>query len=959
MKYVYLFLFFFPITAISQIVNIPDPNFKNLLLEYYQPIIDTNGDGEIQVSEAQVITTLFVYGSDDPFDLTGISAFTNLTSLTIIGVNGLDADLSGLANLTDLDIGSCHINTLSLNGLDNLMMLGISGSDLAELTLPSLPELGDLNIQSMPNLTSLTITSAPQLSNIYLVGLHLLDSVDSVVLPSLKIIGIDQSGISSVDFSKFPNIEDARFSSCEISTLTASNLPSLQVLYCSGGPLTSVSVSECNSLADLSLNDGNLTSLALNDLPSLEILSANDNQIADLELENLPALQRLHLNQNQLQSLDLDFAPNLTEVYCSSNQITSFAPVGSHIERITCSENNMSSIDLSNAPNLLALDISNNNLQTLDVSSTHDLTSLYAQQNQLQSLDLSQIPSLVYLFCDQNQISELSLDQVPLLQGFGGSSNLFTSLDFSSQTSASELLYVYVESNPNLQSLIIKNQRGEDLFVSDCPNLAFLCIDEEDLDDLMSGMAWTTITSQNISVNSYCNFTPGGQFNIINGNIAFDADNNGCDASDATYADMKVTLTDADGVSGSTFTDADGHFSFYAQTGTFTVSTELDPTVFSATPQTVIFNDAGQNAETVDFCVTALGTQYLAEISIVPVDAARPGFDAHYKIVYKNIGNQTLNGEISFQFDEAVVDFVSSAILPTAQTSGNLSWSYADLLPFESREILLTLNLNSPLENPSVNNGDILSFHTVVSSVTEPGQPLVSSGFTLSQTVVGSFDPNDKTCLEGENISQQMLGDYLHYLIRFQNSGTYLAENVVVKDMIDTSKLDIATLELTDSSHPHITRITDNKVEFIFEGINLPAEQDDEPGSHGYVAFKIKTKSNLAIGDAVSNIADIFFDYNLPITTEPAITTVSNLGFGEVGDMSIHTYPNPTRNLVFVSADSEIRSIQLYDIQGRLLQTKTVDIKNAAIDLSSNADGVYFAKIRTDKGSKTEKLLKE
>lgn len=34
-------------SAMAQNVNIPDPNFKNALLNH-NPIIDTNGDGEIQ-----------------------------------------------------------------------------------------------------------------------------------------------------------------------------------------------------------------------------------------------------------------------------------------------------------------------------------------------------------------------------------------------------------------------------------------------------------------------------------------------------------------------------------------------------------------------------------------------------------------------------------------------------------------------------------------------------------------------------------------------------------------------------------------------------------------------------------------------------------------------------------------------------------------------------------------------
>ncbi|WP_372473503.1 hypothetical protein AB4865_11845 [Capnocytophaga sp. ARDL2] len=42
----------FATTSSAQIVNIPDFAFKQRLLDH-NPVIDTNGDGEIQVSEAE------------------------------------------------------------------------------------------------------------------------------------------------------------------------------------------------------------------------------------------------------------------------------------------------------------------------------------------------------------------------------------------------------------------------------------------------------------------------------------------------------------------------------------------------------------------------------------------------------------------------------------------------------------------------------------------------------------------------------------------------------------------------------------------------------------------------------------------------------------------------------------------------------------------------------------------
>jgi hypothetical protein len=58
--------------AIAQNVNIPDANFKAALIG--NAAINTNGDGEIQVSEAEAYTGGINVGSKGIADLTGVEA---------------------------------------------------------------------------------------------------------------------------------------------------------------------------------------------------------------------------------------------------------------------------------------------------------------------------------------------------------------------------------------------------------------------------------------------------------------------------------------------------------------------------------------------------------------------------------------------------------------------------------------------------------------------------------------------------------------------------------------------------------------------------------------------------------------------------------------------------------------------------------------------------------------------
>jgi hypothetical protein len=255
-----------------------------------------------------------------------------------------------------------------------------------------------------------------------------------------------------------------------------------------------------------------------------------------------------------------------------------------------------------------------------------------------------------------------------------------------------------------------------------------------------------------------------------------------------------------------------------------------------------------------------------------------------------------------------------------------------------------------------VNVNDILSFQAAIYPAIIDEMP-TDNTHNLRQTVVGSYDPNDKNCLEGKEILPSQVGGYLHYLIRFENTGTYAAENIVVKDMIDVSKFDISSLQLTKASHECFTRINGNKVEFIFENINLPFT---EPDKHGYVAFKIKTKPNLVLGDAVTNQADIFFDYNFPITTNVASTQVVSYiatNNASQNDFAITAQPNPTTNYLQFTSSATLQKAEVYDNLGRLVQTS--GINNNQISIGSLASGVYFVKVLAKEGVSVQKVVKE
>lgn len=124
--------------------------------------------------------------------------------------------------------------------------------------------------------------------------------------------------------------------------------------------------------------------------------------------------------------------------------------------------------------------------------------------------------------------------------------------------------------------------------------------------------------------------------------------------------------------------------------------------------------------------------------------------------------------------------------------------------------------------------------------------------------------------------------------------------------------------------------------------------------------FKIKSADDLIKGDQVDKTANIFFDYNFPIETNKAETVFESLGNDNFEkDKSISVYPNPTKGNVNINCDTAVKYIELFDVEGRLLQTSIENSNTTKFDISNKQNGLYFIRITTEKGSKVEKLIKE
>lgn len=727
---------------------------------------------------------------------------------------------------------------------------------------------------------------------------------------------------------------------------------------------TDIDIRELSQLTSFFYGSGNQTAtLNVAGLSNLTSLTVRGARLPSLDLDGLTNLQSLYLTDNcGITSIDITPAVNLAFMTLLGNPLTSIYLNGNpNLEHVWISGSLITTLDVSALPLLTNLNIDDNQITSLNLLGAVNLEYLVCSKNQLTALDVSSNPRLWNLRCERNQLTSIDLSNNLWLERLTCSENQLTDLDLSH----SNFRDIWCESN-NLTSLNLKNnfydgevhynqgQTYGHLVFDNNPNLVYICADTIETAYIQGKLTLYGYT--NCVVNSYCSFNPGGDFYTISGSNKIDSNTNGCDQNDDFFPQLKFVITDGI-VSGNIIPNASGNYSISVQEGTHTLTPIFEnPDYFMVSPASAsITFPAETSTFTQNFCITPIGIHNDLEVNIIPISQARPGFDAIYKIIYKNKGNQTQSGTVSFAFNDSVLDYVNSSIAPSSQPMNYINWYFTSLKPFETHEIIITFNINSPLETPPVNGGFVLDYTlSVYSSVVE--ETPADNIFVLHQTVVNSFDPNNKICLEGNVLDPEMIGKYVHYVINFENTGTANAENIVLKDLIDTTKFDISSLVPIDGSHPFVTKISDvSKVEFIFENINLPF---DDANNDGYLAFKIKTKPDLNIGDSISNSASIYFDYNPPIVTEPAVTAIGTLLTNNnfEFDSAFSILPNPASSLIHISnLPNEEFKIQITSILGKVLVQES---NSDTIDVSTLARGIYLVTIHQGDRTLTQKLIK-
>ncbi|NHM06653.1 T9SS type A sorting domain-containing protein [Flavobacterium sp. CYK-4] len=366
---------------------------------------------------------------------------------------------------------------------------------------------------------------------------------------------------------------------------------------------------------------------------------------------------------------------------------------------------------------------------------------------------------------------------------------------------------------------------------------------------------------------------------------------------------------------------------------------------------------AGSGITTYNFAVTQIPFKDL-EIFIYPYGVSpRPGFTYYNQVIYRNAGNVAIpSGTISFTKDN-LLSILSVSQSGVAANATGFTFNFANLAPNETRSFIINMQVPTI---PTVQLGNLL---TNSASITIPNGDINpdNNQSSYSQVIIGSYDPNDKSESHGGKVlhSGFTANDYLTYTIRFENTGTAEAINIRVNDVLD-SQLDETSVRMVKSSHPYILERMGASLTWKFNGILLPPSVEGTNIGHGYIVFQVKPKPGFAIGDIIPNTADIFFDFNPAIVTNTWTTEfVPFLGNTVFENGSLKYYPNPVVHQLHLSHDSVIDSAAVTSVLGQVLFTKEIHAKEADLDLTDLAKGIYFISLKSENQYKTIKITKE
>ena len=408
-----LFLLGVVLTINAQIVNIPDINFKTALIN--NSSVNTNGDDEIQVSEAESFNQPLAIYDRNISDLTGLESFINITYL---------------------DCSDNPINNINISNNSKLVALYCNSTNITDIDLTQNIELEYIQISGNA-ITTIDITKNTKLLSFTCQDSQI-NSIDFSNNIELNFLNLSGNSLNNIDLSKNTKLDVINLNSNLISQINVSNNTLLEDLFIDSNQLTQIDISNNLNLKNLHIDKNKLTSLNTSHNVNLTGLNAEFNEINSIDLNNNINLITLKLSYNNLPTLDLT--------------------KNTQLKTLRCGKNNLTSLDLSQNVELIALYLFSSGINDLDLQFNTKLKILDTQHSKINSINLLKNTLLERITMSRFNGSSIDFSKNTSLQRvyFNSSPNI-NDLDFSNNPNLTQL---YLSGNDNITRINIANNNN-------------------------------------------------------------------------------------------------------------------------------------------------------------------------------------------------------------------------------------------------------------------------------------------------------------------------------------------------------------------------------------------------------------------------------------------------------------------------------------------------------------------
>jgi uncharacterized repeat protein (TIGR01451 family) len=898
--------------------------------------------------------------------------------------------------------GPMLVTGVGITNLDSLRQLKTIGGKL-QIEAPAVADISGLRgltrVDGFLRIAGTALTNLHGLENLKSTGSNFTVENNTLLTTTTHFDSLENSGFSISgspllqDFGTFPSLKTGK----TIGLKNPVPLTTLEGVFPILETVENLFLYDMTSLSDLN---------GLDSLKTVKLFDIKNTAIGDLAgLENLQRVTFFFLKQNPnlldlggaaaldtVQVLDIIGNPGLQSLHGLENL--------KFISLMTVSENHgMTTLaDSARFPNIVwnSLSVSKNrslkNLRGLEnitltgkgiaITENDSLRTLEGLVNLRKpyNVNLSDNPMLLDLAGLRNleSLTTFSIDNNDALRDLSG----LTSLRSAKQLTISDNLrlqnlhgldtlaafpggVLYVLRNDSITSLEgIGSLLGcsnilvkDNPMLSGCSVLAFC--------NALAVLALPPVISNNApgcnspaEVLAACNFS----FNSLSGRVYLDPE---CDATvgsqDYFLPYQMIRQTDGRPLA---YTDINGRYQvFLPENHDFAFRADAI-TGFSVKPDSLQVLTTGTPTifQGRDFFLCPDSVFRDMQVSIAPIGAPRPGFENRYVIQYQNRSSQKEDAVLTLEFlDDLHDDFLSITNTSFGMVTGTnkLTWSLPNLPIFGTTgkiEVVVKLDAAAPL------GAVLLPKVRIVPAQNAWDADWSNNEMTLPQTIVGSYDPNDKTVDKPEiNLTTDPGEEHLlTYLVRFQNTGTAAAETVELRDTLP-AELDFSTFEPLAASHRYTLSFpSEGMLNWRFDNINLPDSASNEPKSHGFVLFRIRTKPPIGVESVVENRVGIYFDFN-PVVLTNFAKTIFYVPVSTVSPVSgavLKIYPNPVSKgevlkIELDEAFSGALKIEFLSLDGRVLQTFFRASNVAEVLNLADVNGAFFVRVSDGERSAT------